>query len=181
LILAFLLLAGTLPGPGCGGDDPPAPPAEVCVEFAPDQAPAAGTLTPVMVEDSTCERIFVDLVVTGVDDVFGLDTVLTYDSTVVRFRGWSSAESLLREGGAEVATLVNENVTGEITVGMARVADTGVDVDATATLIQLQFDIARGTAASGDVSMSADCLLGSEDPPQPRPGVSCVGGTVTTR
>jgi len=182
LILAALLVAGAMPGLGCGGDDPPAPISDVCVEFAPNQAPAAGTLTPVMVEDSTCEKIFIDLIATGVDDVFSMDTVLTYDSTVVRFRGWSNSNSFLRSDGAQVATLINENAIGEITIGTSRVlVDTGVDIVGSETLLRLEFDIGRDTSATGDVALRQDCLLGSEDPPQPRPGVTCVGGTLTVR
>jgi hypothetical protein len=181
-ILAALLLIGTLPGAGCGGDNSPSPIDEVCVEFAPDQAPAAGTLTPVLVEGSTCETIFVDLLATDVNDVFGLDTVLSYDSELVRFRGWSNAGSYLRNDGAELATLINENAIGEITIGMSRVlVQTGVDIAGPETLLRLEFDIATGTAQTGDVELRADCLLDSQDPPQSIQGVTCVGGTLTVR
>ena len=176
LLLATVLVAG----PACDEDDTTGG-SVVCVEFRPEQEPTSGAVTALMGSASTCELVLVELVVTDVDDVFGLQTTITYDTSVARLSGWSTTDSVLRSDDAEVASVVREVSSGTIELGITRVLEDGIDVTGTGTLIELFFLINRGTEGSGSFDVEQECLWGSQDPPQSKPDVACSGGTLIVR
>jgi hypothetical protein len=153
----------------------------VCVEFRADQEPTPGEVTALMSSNTTCEAVIVELVVTDVDDVFGLQTMITYDTSIAQFSGWDTTDSILRSDGSEVASVVREVAAGTIEVGVTRVLQGGSDVTGTGTILELFFLINRNTEGSGDLTLEQQCLWGSEDPPQSKPDVDCSGGNLVVR
>lgn len=173
LPIAVLLVLGL----ACSEDDPVTP-EELCIEFASAQPPGNGRVVSRLGADSVCAQAVVEIVATGINDVFALETVLTYDSDVASFVGFSTSNSFLASDGSDVAAVIDELVAGEITIGLSRVAATGVNITDTQPLLELFFVVDSTSSDTGDLALDNECLLGSEQPPQPKPGLTCSGGTL---
>jgi hypothetical protein len=89
---------------------------------------------------------------------------------------------VLRTGGTEVTTVIDETSSGQLTIGVDRVLPQApLDVDGEGTLVQIFFAVAGSSASTSDLALGANCLLDSQEPPQPQTNVQCVGGTVVLR
>jgi hypothetical protein len=175
-MLALVLVSGS----ACDEGDPGGG-SVVCVEFTADQAPTSGEVTALMSDETTCEAVIVELVVTDVNDVFGLQTMITYDTSIAQFAGWDSTNSVLRADGSEVASVVREIAAGELEVGVTRVLGDGIDVTGSAKILEVVFLINRNTEGAGSFTLEQECLWGSEDPPEPKLDVACSGGRLVVR
>jgi hypothetical protein len=174
LISTLLLLA-----PGCSDD--PTTPSELCIEFDESRPAIAGTVSSRLGEDSICEVVVVEIVATDIDDVFGFATKITYDRDVALFSHGDTLGSILESGNTNLALRVEEQVAGEITIGVTRVSTTGVDVVGTEVLIRLFFEIWAIESDSGTFTLEDECLLDSGEPPVPKAGIDCGGGTLRVR
>jgi hypothetical protein len=174
-ILMTIVLAMSL---GCAGDNrvnvvvPPDP----CIEFAPSQPSASGTVSSRLGADSTCLLAAVEIVGTDIDDVFAVAALIEYDPAAIDFVSMSTAGSALGEDGAQILAQAVQDPLGEITIGAARNADDAVDIVGTELLVTLYFQaIALG---SGDVNVPTPCLTDGGENPVPRNDVACSGGTL---
>jgi hypothetical protein len=173
--LLGLALAGLL-GSSCGGGKTMVPAS--CLSLAAAALPAPSTAVARQGAASSCEEVVVDVVLTGVDDVFAASFDVTFDPSVARYRGSSTAGSRLASDGATVQVLQTIQ-TGWVRIGVSRLnVTTGVDFTAPAPLVSLIF-LPVGTApAAAPLTFSSTRVLGSETPPQEKPGISWFGGTL---
>jgi len=179
-----LVLVLLLAGQGCSNDDPTGGVlANPCLDFDPDGAAVAGAVTTRLSDDSTCTLVTVEIVATGINDVWSLDTTLTYDPSVVAWTGNSTVDSVLGADGTAVAALVDLTGTGELTIGISRVAaDDGVDIGAEGgVLLELFFALNTTVAGDGVITLGDECLRTVGEPPPVIPGVTCSGGTFTVQ
>ena len=123
----------------------------------------------------------IEIVATDINDLFAFESVVTYDPAVVSFAGYSTVDSVLESGGADVAVVVQELALGELTIGATRVSDVGVSFDDTQLVIELFFTQWAQQAESGAISLDEPCLLSNGEPPIPMNGVACSGGTIAVR
>jgi hypothetical protein len=178
ILVTLAVSCGCGGGGGGGGTVQPS----VCVEFTAASAPAAGLVVARSATQSTCDVLVLDVVVTDVTDVFAADLEVGYDNAVLRYDGHVDTASFLGSDGAVVETIgPQSDATGSFTVGITRVnVTTGIDVTTPAVLIQLRFRrVAQ--SGSGSVSFPDGSLLGSEEPPVEKPGLTWRGGTATVR
>ncbi len=163
--------------PGCSDDSSPIS-TELCIEFDGAQAPAPGTVSSRLGEDSVCEEAVVEIVATGLSDVFGIATTVEYDPEVAAYSGRSTIGSAL---GTDLLVDIEEDPLGTLTIGVTRVSTTGVDITGTEVLIELFFEIWALNPDSGPMTLENNCLLDSGTPPEPIAGVTCSGGTLAVR
>jgi hypothetical protein len=175
----FLLTGLLLLAPACS-DDPVAT-TELCVEFTAAAQPNAGAVTARLGADSVCAAATVEILATGINDLFAFESVVTYDPDVVSFAGYSTVGSVLEAGGTDVAVVLQELALGELTIGATRVSDVGVSFVGTEVVIELFFTQWAQQAASGAIALDEPCLLSNGQPPMPMNGVACSGGTVAVR
>jgi hypothetical protein len=171
-IIATLLLVA----PGCSDDAPTS--TELCIEFDTAQAPAPGTVSSRLGDDSVCQEVVVEIVATDITDVFGFATTIEYDPEVAAYSGRSTIGSAL---GTDLLVDIEEDPFGTLTVGVTRVAATGVDITGTEVLIELFFEIWAVESDSGPLTLGDNCLVDSGPPPEIINGVTCSGGTLTVR
>ncbi|MGD8375350.1 MAG: cohesin domain-containing protein [Acidobacteriota bacterium] len=171
---AALLLAVALLGPSCGGDGGGTPAGGPCLEFSPAASPVPGTVSTRVVANG-CSTIDLELQITDVTDVFAVQFTVTFDPLVVAFESMSTAGSLLESDGASLGMQIDPS-PGMVDIGVTRLAPSGRDAVGTARLLTLRF---RQEAAAGAtlVSYGDTRVLGSETPPQEKPGISWTGGT----
>jgi len=175
-----LLIAGfLLSAPSCSDNSPISQ--ELCVDFTPAVQPVQGRVTAQLGVDSSCQIAEIEIVVTGVDDVFAFTSTITYDIDVVSYIGYSLDGSALQSDGADVVVDIEEEELGTLTVGATRLSQTGVDVVETTPVLKLAFSMWSLVTTSGDFTLDAQCLLGSEQPPVLKAGVACSGGTIAVR
>lgn len=173
---AALLLSVVLLGPSCGGDGGGTPSSGgPCLEFTPAASPAPDTVS-TRVAGNACSTIDLELQITDVSDVFAVSFTVTFDPATVSFDSLSTAGSLLASDGALLETEIVGS-SGMVAIGVTRLASTGRDAAGTANLLTLRF---RQQAAAGAslLSYGDTRVLGSEAPPQEKPGISWTGGTV---
>ncbi|MCP3980861.1 MAG: hypothetical protein GY716_16285 [bacterium] len=152
-----------------------------CIDFTPSvTTPDPGTLYAVRGDDSGCNSVFVELWVTGVDDVFGADLDISYDAEVSLFLGGDVTGSLLAAGGAAVQLLEFEEVAGQAKVGVTRLGGMGVNVTDPQLLVTLEFANISPDPGDDLLVIVDNCLVDSGDPePAPIDGVTCEGGTLS--
>lgn len=177
LLGVILLLGGMVLAQGCDEETTTGPPP--CAVFTPAEDPAAGTVVARYGDESTCEQAIVELVVTDVDDVFGLNTQVMYNASANRYIGYTTVGTVLGSDGASVVPLIAETTSGTIEIGMDRISDTGVDITGTGMLVQLYFS--PSAVGSAPLTLEAGCLWGAGDPPVSLPAVTCSGGTLGSR
>jgi hypothetical protein len=175
LVAGLLLLA-----PACSNNNP-AGTTELCVEFDAAAQPHAGAVTSRLSANSECAAVTFEIIATDIDDIFAFDSVITYDSDVVAYAGYSTVGSILESDGADVAVVVQELTLGELTIGATRVSDSGVPAVGSEVIIQLLFTQWAQQAKSGTITLGEPCLLGNGEPPVPKNGVACSGGTFRVR
>lgn len=184
-LLALALALPWLGGQGCSGDDDGGVLEEVCLAFTAAEAPAPGIVTTRLRGDSTCTTAALEIVATGpgLDDVWSLDTTVTFDADVVSWTGSSTAGCVLGSDGSEVAANIALTDSGVLTVGVTRVlAATGIDIpEDGGILVTLFFSPNTDTADSGALALGGDCLRSDGEPPPVIPDVTCSGGTFVVR
>ncbi len=175
------LLALALAAPGCGGGDG-AP--SICVAFLAGATPAPSTAVAQPASGSVCDIVVVEIVLTDVSDVFTVDFTVSFDPSVARYEGYSLAGSRLTSDAAEVEQLEMRvppppEEARQVILGLTRVnPSTGIDFTGTQTVVRLLFRkaLASGTGSS-PLTFSDTKVLGSEEPPQEKPGITWSGGT----
>jgi len=173
----LVLACGVALSGACSDDDAGLPEA-VCVEFTPAEAPEAGKVVARAGAESTCDVAVVEIVATDIDDVFSIEADVLYDNVVVRYLGFDAGGSVLAADGVGIVPIVSEVEGGRITLGIARSASTGIDVSGTRLVVKLFFlnNLIAGT--TGSLTLTDECLRGSEEPPDDvKPGLTCAGGT----
>jgi len=175
-IMVGSLLALSL---GCGSGRDPVEvviPPVLCVDFVPSEAPASGKVVTRLRADSTCDLAIVEIVGTDIDGVFAVATHIVYDRTAVVYSQMHTIGSALSRDGASL-NVVEDDLAGEITIGVARNADDTVDLVGTQLLMTLLFlPFEQGTS---DMAVQTPCLTDGEEEPQPLGDVSCSGGSFT--
>ena len=176
LVILFAVLS--LAAPGCD-DDETAVLSDPCLGFSSEASAASGTVTTQLGDDSNCLAATLEIVAAGFDDVYSLETIVYYDPTMVAFQGHSIEGSVLASDGAALTSIATPTASGELTVGVSRVAEEdGVSIDASGDmLIKLLFSLNTTVAGSSDVTLDGNCLASSGEPPVTIDGVDCSGGT----
>ena len=184
--LLLVLLAVSLACGGSGGatgnavPGPPGGSGNVAGDFTPDaQNPGANTVYTTGTPGSGANAALVTLhvFVNNTSDVFGASFDMTYDSSRAQFVNWSPGE-LLEFGGQSVTYQVNATQPGRVVVGVARTSG-GVGVTSTGATRLINLTIRATQAGSSAVRLDNADLLGSQNPPQAKPGVAFFGGTLT--
>ena len=178
-IAAVLCLIGAS---GCSSDTTVFIPS--CLFFEGDQAPASGIVVPQTNEDSSsCSLIVVELLVSGVDDIFGAEFTFTYPVVSTQFIDIVSTTgaSLLDQDGLLLTAFADERTPGEVTVVLTRdgsQTQQGVDADLFDNLLVGLVFFQILNSGEGDlvfVANQAD-LLGPGMPPVKK-NITFVGGT----
>jgi len=183
VMLAAICLGAAVCCGGGGTSESPIP------EDPGGSTPLAGSFTPELASpgDGTVAMalggasgnlVTVEVNVTGVDDVFSADFDVTYDPQQAEFVNWS-AGTLLETGGNTPSYILTAVQPGLVTVGATRTGGSsgGVDVGASQTLINLLFRVTEPGASA--LTFQSASLLDAQDLPQPIPGLSWFGGTLT--
>ncbi len=169
-----LLALSVLPALGCGGSGGAAAPP---INFV--YAPATGA-SPSVTTDlgaaSDSSVAVIEIYVTDVFDVFGANFTLNFDTAVVAYTGFDVVGSHLASDGEAVEPVVDQTQPGEVTVGLTRLASTGIDFSGRQFLIRIRF-LRKTTAGTTALAFASNDLLNSMTPPQPIPGVQWFGGT----
>ena len=177
-LLLPALLAALVFAHGCsddGGDDPPG---AACLSFTGDAGPADGTVN-ASESGGSCATVEIELTITEVTDVFSVSFSAVYDSALLDFVGVSTAGSVLGSDGANLDVLVTQ-MDGQVAVGVTRQGSTGVDAVGPQPLLVLEFSRAAA-AGAGMLTFAQEVVLGSETPPQVKPGILWAGGTLQLR
>jgi len=174
LVAALALLPLACGGSGGGGGVVTLP--ATCVQFVDGQAPTSGQVTSRQGGGSTCEKAAVELVITDVNDVFGVGFTVHYDPTLFAFTGVKTNGSLLASGGADVLVL-DSGPPGQVLVGASRVSPSGVDAIGTQLLLTLSFK-RLAESGSGQLTFTDTKVLEPGNPPPPTeiPNISWSGG-----
>jgi len=138
---------------GCNNDEPNLGLEPVCVTFLPDSEPIPGNVVARYGAGSICDTADVELVVTGVDNVYGASFTVEYDAAVFFLVTPISTEgSFLSEDGTVNLIVVSSGPPGAKVIGVTRTGvpdgvDATIDNDLLATL---QF--IRGTTVDSNVT-----------------------------
>ncbi len=170
--LAPALLAGC--GNGGGGTVP-----SICFSFVPDAAPSASTVVARSGSGSSCELLVVELVLTDVTDVFAVSFRASFDPSLLAYDGHSLAGSHLTSDGAQVQALETVG-QGEVQLGLSRLNPAGgIDFGGPQVFVKLLFRKPVGAqGGSGRLDFADTQVFDSQQPPQPKPGIVWLGGTV---
>ena len=115
----------------------------------------------------TANAVTVRVRITNTDDIYAAAFELTYDAGAANFEGWSPGTIL--ESGNTPNYDVTEPVNGTIFVSASRTGNvSGVDVGATATLINLTFRVTD--VGTMPVQTTNEELFDDSLQPQPLPG-----------
>ncbi len=176
--LPLLMLGLGLVGlAGCSGSSDEGVVTQTCIDFLGSGSQTAGTVVAVQAAGSNCSVVAVDLIVTGVTDVFAAAFTVNFNPAVASFDGLNQSGSLLAGGGVQVDVLVDADTPGQVDVGMTRRAASGVDVAGSSKLVTLLFRIVDPGSTS--LTFSDPRLTGSETPPAVKSGVQWSGGTLS--
>jgi len=138
--------------PACSTDDPVGGLQPVCITFVPDADPTLGEVAPVWSDTSDCAVAEVELVVTGVTDVWSTSFEVDYPSGIAFVvQAVDLSDSFL---GADALFTILEDPLGHVEIGVTRV-DTGTNIGVTPTpgndvLVRMAF-VRFASGGSGDV------------------------------
>jgi len=152
----------------------------ISASFAPADPSPTGPNEVTMAQGTrNANTVTVRVQVTDTDDVFGASFDVDYDVSKVQYEGWSPGTILESGGNNPNYTVTATN--GMVLVGASRSGSaSGVDVGATATLINLTFRVTdTGTLP---IQFLNPVLHDNQIQPQPLPGISwSAGDLVGTR
>ena len=182
VVMAVAVLAGL--SPACDGDDNGGGGTSTtpCLQYESSGVPGAITVTTVDGEptDDECNILNVDLMVNDVQDLFGANFVVTYPVNVVAFGAAAGSGSILASGNTAVVVEASSTGTGEVTIGITRVSQTGIDVPDDGVgklLIRLVF-FQAASSGSGDLEFTTSQLMNSDTQPVEIPNSVWTGGTI---
>ena len=164
----------------CGGGGSGPPPVDpICISFQPGGAADPQTVSARQAVESNCDMLVVDLVVTGVNDLFAASFTATYDPAIATYAGHSLTNSVLTSDGSMVQVLETETPP-DLTLGLTRLAMTGVDVGGSGILVKLMFQRVAGSG-NATLTFSMERLLDAQAPPVEIPMITWNGATSTSR
>jgi hypothetical protein len=184
--LVFLLALA----PGCETDEATGGLIPTCIQFIPDQDPTPGVAT-LAVDDtlSDCDAAVVELVVTGVDKVWGVSFELNYPAGIAQILPTQTGHLVdvstsFLGSESQLLIVTEEDPLGLVEIGVTRsnaAFDEGKDPDDLVDPVLLRMGFARLTSSgSGNVTFSDATLwireLDAE--PVPDPVVQFSGGTL---
>lgn len=174
-ILAFAVAVSlALSLTACGGSRRAVAPVFV-LTYAPD--PGAGSsVTTASGSGSTDNIAVVEIYVTDVLAVLTASFTLEFDPGKVTFLDFNDTGSHLESDGATIQPIVQQTQAGRLTVGLTRLAMTGIDFNGAQFLMRVRFSRAADSGMSALTFSNAD-LLDDTAPPQSIPGVQWFGGT----
>ncbi len=172
LVLAAVCLLVSGCGGDGGGDEKPPPLPSACIAFTPSGSPAGNSVV-AQVGAEACDTVEIELIFSDVADVFAVSFSVVFDPNVAVFREVSTTGSFLEADGATLEVLVGE-MPGRVEIGITRLASTGLDASGPELLATLL--VARASAGVGALAFEDTKVLGSETPPQEKPGVQWIGG-----
>jgi hypothetical protein len=179
LLVAMLAVAvlSVFPSAGCGssGGGGVVTPA-LTLTYAPVAGTGLTTVTTASGAGSTVNIAVVEVFVTGVLDVLTASFTLNFDPASVAFLDFDTVGSHLGSDGTTIQPIVQQTQSGELTVGLTRLAATGIDFNGTQLLIRIRFARAASSGTSTLVFGNND-LLDSMAPPQSITGVQWFGGS----
>ena len=148
--------------------------------FVPDaQNPGANTvyMTGAAGTGSNANLVTLHVYINNTSDVYGASFDLTFDPSMAEFVNWTAGQ-VLEFGSQSVSYQINASTPGRVVVGVARTSGgVGVTVPDAEVLIHLTLRVTD--AGSSSVSFQNPALLNSQNPPQPKTGVTFFGGTLT--
>ncbi len=174
-MLAVAVLS-VLPSAGCGssGGGGVVTPA-ITLTYAPVAGTGLTTVTTASGAGSTVNIAVVEVFVTGVLDVLTASFTLNFDPASVAFLDFDTVGSHLGSDGTTIQPIVQQTQSGELTVGLTRLAATGIDFNTTQLLIRIRFSRAAPSGTS-TLTFGNNLLLDAMAPPQSIPGVQWFGG-----
>lgn len=180
LALAVLLAASA----GCQTNDSVGGLTPSCITFIPVKDSTPGEVTSVWGSESTCETAEVELVVSGVSDIWSAEFEVHYPVGISQFFKVDAADSFLVEGTSTLLVEAQEITAGVVEIGVSRVDsqnNVGVTPTTNTLLARLVFfRIASG--GSGDVTLEDANLTKVEnlgDPPTPfAPAIAFSAGEI---
>jgi Cohesin domain len=178
--LASWLLLAFVAGCGGGGASESGSASNFAGSFTPDaQNPGANTvyMTGTPGSGSNANLVTVHVFVSNTSDVYGASFDLEFDPNMAQFVNWTAGQ-VLEFGGQSVSYQINASTPGRVVVGVARTSGgVGVTVPDEKPLIHLTLRVTD--AGSTAVGFTSPALLNSQNPPQPKTGVTFFGGTLT--
>jgi hypothetical protein len=168
LVLAVVLVASA----GCETDDSVGGLTPSCITFIPVKDPTAGEVTSVWGSESTCERVEVELVVSGVDDIWSAEFEVHYPVGIAQFVSVQAGDSFLLEGTSTLLVEAQEITAGLVEIGVSRVdSQNNIGVTPTTNTLLARLVFFRITSSgAGDVTLQDANLTKVEnlgDPPTP--------------
>jgi hypothetical protein len=170
-LTALVLLGALLWATGCSTDENSAGLAPNCISFVPDigdDPPPSGEVTALFGPDSTCNTLDLQLVVSGVDDIFSAQFEIVYPTGIAQVFQVDLNGSFLFEDG--VTPLLNfDVVNGRAEIGFTR-QDTnngGVTPPVDNTLLAVVRFARIATTSSGTLSFEDATLSVLPDPAGP--------------
>ena len=166
-ILLLAVICGCETDPNLGGL------VQSCIVFVPLGPPADGVVAPLSSDTSDCAVAEVELVVTGIDDIWSTSFEVDYPSGIsqIFFDVVDVSDSFL---GSDAVVVIQEDPLGHVEIGVTRV-DTGNNIGVTPTpgndvLARIAF-LRFSSSGSGDVIFSNANLSqrSSPDPGTPIP------------
>jgi len=103
-----------------------------CLAFVPSQQRTDGEVTAVLAADSSCDLAILELVVTGVSDVWSVQFELDYPIALSQFAFIDTASSFLVDDGTPPLFHAEDNPLGHLVVGVSR-QNTGSNTGVTPT------------------------------------------------
>jgi hypothetical protein len=178
-LMTLLLVTALAFAHGCsddgGGDDAPG---VGCLSFSGETGPADGTVNAAE-SGGSCSTVEIELTITTVTDLFSVSFSAVYDPALVDLVGVSTTGSILASDGTNLNVLVTQ-MDDQVAIGITRQGSTGIDVTGSQLLLTLEFSRAA-PAGAGMLTFEGESVLGSETPPQVKPGILWSGGSLQVR
>lgn len=173
-MLALAVLS-ILPSGGCGSSSGGAVAPAIMFSYAPSNGPSP-SVTTALGPASTASVAEIEFYVTDVLGVLSAGFTLDYDPATVAFLDFDVVGSHLASDGATIQPFVQLTQTTQVTVGVTRLAATGIDFNGPQLLIRIRFLRATSIGTS-TLTFGNNELLDAMAPPQPISGVQWFGGS----
>ena len=178
--IAIWALVALVVGCGGGGAGESATGSKFAGSFTPDvQNPGANTvyMTGSAGQGSNTNLVTLHVYVNNTTDIYGASFDLEFDPAMAQFVNWTAGQ-VLEFGSQPVSYQINASTPGRVVVGVARTnGGVGVTVPDAKPLIHLTLRVTD--AGSSSVAFQSPALLNSQNPPQPKTGVTFFGGILT--
>ncbi len=143
LIIALLLPLVLFGLSGCSSDSgptdpPPPPPADPEISYTPDNSSPGTNTVSLQLNNTSGNRLDLDVRLTSVDNVASMAFDLTFNPAVLSYVSFTEGE-FFSQDGEPVSVLVDENPTGRLIVGVARLGNVG-GVNGTGISLTLTFN-----------------------------------------